>query len=108
MIVSTNLKLSEIIRNSLILSLAEIKTNFITFVAVMAIIIINVLFYPASMILVPLFPFSFIGFIVCFNSYPIIRKYIIQPYYDQRGELNPEFEYLVGSEGEKASFVDKV
>ena len=24
----------------------------------------------------------------------MIRKYVIQPWYDQRGEKNPEFEYL--------------
>ncbi len=109
MIVSTNLKISEIIKNSLILSIVELKTNLITFVIVAIIVAFNVLFFPFSMILIPLFPFALIGLIVAFNCYPIIRKHIIQPYYDQKGELNPEYEYLVGSDDDiKTTFKDSV
>ena len=41
----------------------------------------------------PFWPLSFICFVTCFNCYPVIRKHVIQPYYDQRGESNPEFAY---------------
>ena len=109
MIVSTNLKISEIFKNSFILSIVELKTNLITFIIVAIIVAFNVLFFPFSMILIPLFPLALIGLIVSFNCYPIIRKHIIQPYYDQKGELNPEFEYLVGSEeSPKVTFKDSV
>ena len=109
MIVSTNLKISEIFKNSFILSIVELKTNLITFIIVAIIVAFNVLFFPFSMILIPLFPLALIGLIVAFNCYPIIRKHIIQPYYDQKGELNPEFEYLVGSdESSKVTFKDSV
>jgi hypothetical protein len=33
-------------------------------------------------------------FVSAFNCYPVVRKYVIQPYYDKRGEDNPEFDYL--------------
>ena len=39
-----------------------------------------------------------------FNCYPVIRKYVIQPYYDERGERNPELDY-VDEDGETV-FVD--
>ena len=40
-----------------------------------------------------------------FNCYPVVRKYVIQPYYDQRGEDNPEFDYLKTEE--EAVFEDR-
>ena len=107
MMVSANLKMSEIIKNSLILAITETKINFITLVSVAAAIFVFVMLLPYSFVIIPFLPLSFIGFIVAFNSYPIIRKYVIQPYYDQRGELNPEFEYLYGPEDETA-FKDTV
>ena len=39
-----------------------------------------------------------------FNCFPIIRKYVIQPYYDERGEENPEFAYR--DTEDEAVFVD--
>ncbi len=107
MMVSANLKLSEIIKNSLILAMSEAKINIITLLSVAGSIFVFVMLYPYSFVIIPFLPLSFIGFIVAFNSYPIIRKYVIQPYYDQKGELNPEFEYLYGSEDETA-FKDTV
>lgn len=103
MIVSINLSLKDIIKNSLILSIIEMKTNLITLVIFLAVVAFNVLLFPFSVLLIPLFPFSLIGLVVAFNCYPKIRKHIIQPYYDKIGELNPEFEYLVGPDGESES-----
>jgi hypothetical protein len=51
------------------------------------------LFLPYSLFILPFWPLSFICFVTCFNCYPVIRKHVIQPYYDQRGESNPEFAY---------------
>ena len=48
---------------------------------------------PYSLFILPFWPLSFICFVTCFNCYPVIRKHVIQPYYDQRGESNPEFAY---------------
>jgi len=39
--------------------------------------------------------------VTCFNCYPVIRKHVIQPYYDQRGESNPEFAYKDADPDEK-------
>ncbi len=40
--------------------------------------------------LLPFMPATLIGFIVCYNCYPVIQKYVINPYYESRGEVNPE------------------
>ena len=52
------------------------------------------LFFPLSILIVPFLPLAFLALVISFNAFPIIRKYVIQPYYDNKGELNPEFEYL--------------
>ena len=59
--------------------------------------------WPMSSFAVVVIP-SLLGLIYAFNNFPAIRKYVIQPYYDERGEENPEFAYR-NTEGE-ALFVD--
>lgn len=94
MIVSTTLKLSDILKNSLILAISEMKKNAITLLIAIAVIAPLYLFFPYSIFVIPFFPFSFLGLVICFNSYPIVRKVVIQPFYDKKGELNPEYKYL--------------
>lgn len=112
MIVSTNVNIKEAIKNSLILGIIELKTNAITLLLVLLIVIPVVLFIPFSLIFIPFFPLSWIGFIICYNSYPKIRKHVIQPFYDQTGEQNPELDYLYpsenGEEAKKTVFKDNV
>jgi hypothetical protein len=40
----------------------------------------------------PFVPAAIIIFTITFNSYPVIQKYVINPYYEQNGEINPELE----------------
>lgn len=103
-LVSINLPFKDIVLNSIILAIAELKKNAITLLFALAVIIPSYLFFPMSMLFLPLLPLAFLGFVICYNSYPIIRKHIIQPYYDQRGELNPEFEYLQMTGNELSSY----
>ncbi len=97
MMVTVHLKIKDIIKNSFALSIIEFKTNMITFISVFAVCAFLYLLFPLTVIIIPFFPLSFMGLIVCFNSYPKIRKHIIQPYYDARGEVNPDDEYLAGN-----------
>lgn len=96
MLVSTNLSLKNVLKNSLALSVVALKTNIITTLILAAVIAVYVLVFmfvniKYSMILLFLLPFmpaSWLGLVITFQSYPIIQKYIINPYYEQRGEVN--------------------
>ena len=98
MLVSTNLSLSVV----------ALKTNIITTLILAAVIAVYVLVFmfvniKYSMILLFLLPFmpaSWLGLVITFQSYPIIQKYIINPYYEQRGEVNPELAQVSASEEE--------
>ena len=54
----------------------------------------------------PFMPATLIGLMICFNCYPVVQKYVIDPYYEQRGEENPEYAYYKAPEGEEAIFTD--
>lgn len=110
MVVATDLSFTNIIKNSFYLTCVALKKNIITLLLValvVFIIIIAALLHVTTLILVPVWAISFLGFLIMFNSYPQIQKYVIDPYYEERGEENPEYGYLKPLSEEDAVFVDK-
>ncbi len=94
MIVSTNLSLMQILKNSLFLVSLGIKNCIFTLLTWVFVLSLLYVLLPYSFLLLFVWPFGFMSFVTAFNCYPVIRKYVIQPYYDKRGEDNPEFDYL--------------
>ena len=94
LIVSTNLSLMQIIKNSFLLVGISVKRCLFNILIIAIIVFLILFFYPYSVFVVPFLPLSFGCFLICFNCYPFIRKYVIQPYYKARGEESPEFDYL--------------
>ena len=103
MIVSTNLKMKDILKNSLALSFIALKKNMITLVLSAVIVVAFAILtycFPQVMVVLLLFtPIAFVGFLIVFNCYPVIQKYVINPYYAQKGEISPELAYTQ-TEGE--------
>ena len=94
MIVSTELSLKKILKNSFFLVSLGLKNSLWTLVVWIMVFGAIFLFLPFSVFLLIFFPFSFVCFVGAFNCYPVVRKYVIQPYYDSLGQDNPEFDYL--------------
>ncbi len=94
LIVSTNLSLMQIIKNSFLLVGISVKRCLFNILIIAVLIFLILFFYPYSVFVIPFLPLSFGCFLICFNCYPFIRKYVIQPYYKDRGEESPEFDYL--------------
>jgi len=86
MIVTLDLKLAAIIKNALIFAILCMRTNFITLFFLLIMYSITFLFFPMSMLLLVTIFFSFTNFIICYNSYPHIRKYAVEPYLDSLRE----------------------
>lgn len=89
-IVSLTLPLGKIIKNALLLTVMGIKVNIINFAVSCVFIVLAVLFFPYSTLVLPFLPFSWLMFLYAFNCYPVIQKYIVNPYYESRGMRNPE------------------
>lgn len=109
MIIATELSLKNIIKNSLALACVALKKNLLTLLLsllVSAVFVVLCIYNRSFMLFLPFVPTSFIAFIVCFNSYPVIQKYVINPYYEQKGEVNPEIAGYDDNEDETL-FEDK-
>lgn len=110
MIVKTDLTFKNVVKNSFYLVCLGLKTSLITLVIFMltvGIIIIGAVVSPVSLLLVPVWAVSFLGSVSVFNCYPLIQKYVIDPYYEERGEDNPEYDFLKPLDSEDAVFLDK-
>ena len=101
MMVATTLSFKNLIKNSFALVFIAMKRNIITSLFILLILLTLLPFllfaWPMLIMLLPLYPSAFIAFVVCFRSYPIIQKYVINPYYESIGQINPE---LTGFEEE--------
>jgi uncharacterized membrane protein YesL len=93
MMVSTDLPMKSIIKNSLILSYSAPKQNAVAFLShiLLSVLMIYLLEHNLlTLFILPFFPAAFIAFIVCFMCYPVVQKFVIAPYYEETGEKNPE------------------
>lgn len=89
-IVSLTLPLGKVVKNALLLTVMGIKVNIISFVVWVAFVLGMVLLLPYSIFALPILPFGWLFFLCAFNSYPVIQKYIINPFYEAQGKKNPE------------------
>lgn len=97
---ATDLSLKDSIKDSFYLVTIGIKTNFMTAVYIILIGgIIGVLCYISGLYFLLFFlPAAWLCLIVTYRTYPFIQKYVINPYYRQTGEVNPELEYEYGKD----------
>jgi uncharacterized membrane protein YesL len=106
-IASLTLNLRQIVKNSLLLVVLGIKGSLATLVFSI-IIWLPFIFFPLIMVfLLPIIPFAWLNFLMVFNTYPVIQKYIITPFYEEKGEKNPEIhDYSADKDDEEVLFED--
>ena len=90
MIPILDMKFKPMLKNALLLSVLGIKTNILTALFVAALSILMFLFFPITLLVALVLFFSTVWFIMTFNSFQYVEKYIIDPYYEQIGEKRPD------------------
>ncbi len=93
--VTTRLKKSSVLKNSFMLTVLSVKQCILTTLGILLMLGISfllLLLNPYFMFLFAFFPAAFIGYLVMFVHYPVIQKFVINPYYEESGEQNPEAE----------------
>ena len=94
MMTATDLSIKNLIKNSFALAFVSLKQNIITTIALAVMLVLYGLLFiylmPLFMLMIPLFSVVPMWFVVSFHSYPVIQKYVITPFYESRGEINPE------------------
>lgn len=105
-IVALNLRLPQIIKNSFILMIAGLKNSLAALFSTAFLFLLMYIGLPYSIVLIPLVPAAWVCFIATFCAYPVIRKFIIDPYYEAKGEVNPEYTRYETTE-EETLFTDR-
>lgn len=105
-IVALQLSLPQIIKNSFILMVAGLKNSLAALFSTALLYILIYIGLPYTLFALPFVPAAWVSFIGTFCAYPVIRKYIIDPYYEARGEVNPEYTRYEVEEGESL-FTDR-
>lgn len=91
MVVTVDLPLKHIVKNAAIFSILGLKNNIITLFFVLLIGFPIVWYLPISASVLAVLGAVLIGFIVTYNSYPYLVKYIIEPHDRQvRAELGED------------------
>lgn len=106
MIPILDMKFRPMLKNAFLLSIIGIKTNLITTVFVVLISVLMFLFFPLTIFLIIPLYFSTVWFIMTFNSFQYVEKYIINPYYEQIGERRPDILYMDEREEDEFIFED--
>lgn len=80
MIVTLALPLGAILKNAAILAVICLKTNLLTLLFTGLLVVFTWLLLPYTLPVVLLILPALTGFIVCYNSYPGIKKHVIDPF----------------------------
>lgn len=106
MVVTVDLPVKHIIKNSAIFSILGLKTNIITLFFVLLIAVPIVWYLPLSATILAVIGAVLIGFIVTFNSFPYLVKYIIDPHDRQMRAERGEDEDDDEDEDDEPIFTD--
>lgn len=107
-IAALEMKLGDILKNSLILVFVNLPCELIVVAALVGFVSLLVFFFLPAVFFLPFIPGAWMVFLSVFCCYPAIQKLIINPYYEQSGEPNPEIPdwELEGEEESEAVFED--
>lgn len=93
-LVTFDLPIKKILKNSLLLAILGFKRNLVAIVGSIIMIILSVYIFillPSLGMSIPfVFTISVIGFLGMYSIYPTIKKYMIDPYYEEHPEELPE------------------
>ena len=99
--VATKLNKRTVLKNSFMLSGLSLKECAISTLgsALMIGIVAGLWFLNNGLIFILVFfPAAFIGYLVMFVHYPVVQRFVINPYYEESGERNPEEEEEIPEE----------
>jgi uncharacterized membrane protein YesL len=115
MIVTFNLKLSQILRNSFIFAILGFGRNFLVtlLLAIVAFLCYLTFLTPSILtIIMPLFTiflmFSYCSFLINFAAYPLVDKYMVQPYKAEQKKKNQLQEKEDGEDDDDIDFKDNL
>lgn len=92
MVVTVDLPLVAMLKNALLFCVLGVAKNIFITLWCGVIVFVCLWYFPLSLIFVLPVGFTTLLMIVCFNAYPILEKYMINPYYEQQKQEHPQEE----------------
>ncbi|PKM61224.1 MAG: hypothetical protein CVU97_07330 [Firmicutes bacterium HGW-Firmicutes-21] len=93
-LVTFDLPIKKIYKNAFLLAVLGIKRNIIAILATVVVALISIYIFillpTVGLLLVFIFSLSVVGFIGAYCTYPNIKRYMIDPYYEEHPEELPE------------------
>ena len=93
-LVTCEMTIGKMIKNAFLLTVLGFKRNFIGLIGALAFIFAFLYAYillpQFSVLLLCMFAFSFLTYIGVYCAYPIIKRYVIDPYYEDHPDERPE------------------
>ncbi len=109
LLITVNLSFKGIIKNAFMLGMISTKSSIITAVSSIVIMGALILMIPYTLPVMVVFGVSTVLFIQCFNAYPTIKKYCIDPIEEQKREEEARRRALNGEdELDEVIFTDTV
>jgi len=106
LLITFRLSPAKLIKNAFILALLGVKRNFTAILGIGVLLLLNVVIFMISIPVGITLPFFFLiahcSFIACFAAYPNVKKYMIDPYYEEHPEKGEQFKIE-----EEPIFVDR-
>ena len=94
-LVTCRMTIGKMFKNSFLLTALGIKRNLAGFVGAVLFAVLFVYFYilfpSVAIILLGLFVFSFLAYIGVYCAYPVVEKYVIEPYYEEHPDERPGY-----------------
>lgn len=93
-LVTCKMSIGKMIKNSFLLTALGIKRNFAGLIGAIVFVILFMYAYiilpQFSIILLCMFAFSFLTYIGVYCAYPVVKRYVIDPYYEDHPDERPE------------------
>lgn len=88
--ITFDLSIRKILKNSFIFAFVGFKRNIVAFLGIIAVIFINYMLFgillPAAIMLPAIITIALGSFMAIYASYPVIKKYMIDPYYPEQSD----------------------
>lgn len=93
-LVSCEMSIGKMFKNAFLLTSLGLKRNFIGFISTVLVIILFIYIYllmpQAAIVLFCMFMFSLLYYIGIYCAYPVFKKYVVDPYYNEHPEERPD------------------
>ena len=102
MVVTFDLKLTKILKNAFLFSMLGFKRNLMAILGIVLLLVLNVTLFmvitPIGALMPLLISFALGAFIANYAAYPNIKKFMIDPYYEQNPQPQEEHEEALFSD----------